>query len=100
MLNERIAHIADLARLNPEPAELERFGQQCMQILDYIEVLGEVDTTDVEPLYSPLEQADAFRPDSFRPDVADPASARNQRSAMLGNAPETDGEFFIVPRIV
>ena len=92
MLNERIVHIAELARLNPEPAVLDLFGQQCMQILDYIEVLGEVDTAEVEPLYSPLEQADAFRPDA--------AEARNQRAAMLDNAPETDGAFFIVPRIV
>lgn len=92
MLHEHIAHIAELAKLDPEPAALERFGRQCGHILGYIEVLGEVDTRQVEPLYSPLEQADALR--------ADVADARDQRAAMLANAPETDGAFFIVPRIV
>jgi aspartyl-tRNA(Asn)/glutamyl-tRNA(Gln) amidotransferase subunit C len=92
MLRDRLAHIAGLARLDPEPATLDRFGDQCMGILNYIEVLSEIDTDAVEPLYSPFEQADAFRPD-----VATPC---DQRAAMLANAPETDGEFFIVPRIV
>ena len=92
MLHDRIAHIADLARLDPDPATLDRFGQQCMNILGYINVLDEVDTERVEPLYSPLGQADAFR--------ADIVDSGNQREAILANAPETDGAFFIVPRIV
>ena len=63
-----------------------------MHILGYFDVLNEVDTSQVEPLYSPFEQAEALRPD-----VAD---AGNQRAAMLANASETDGVFFMVPRIV
>jgi len=92
MLHEHIVHIADLAKLDPEPATLDRFGRQCMHILGYIEVLGEVDTAQVEPLYSPLAQDEALR--------ADAADASDQRAAMLANASETDGAFFVVPRIV
>ena len=92
MLRDQIAHIAELARLAPEPATLDRFGQQCMNILGYVEVLNEVDTDQIEPLYSPVEQAGAVRPDI--------AAEIDQRADMLANAPETDGAFFIVPRIV
>ena len=92
MLRDQIAHIAELARLAPEPDTLERFGQQCLNILGYIEVLNEVDTEHVEPLYSPVERTDAVR--------ADVAAEIDQRADMLANAPDTDGAFFIVPRIV
>jgi aspartyl-tRNA(Asn)/glutamyl-tRNA(Gln) amidotransferase subunit C len=101
MLHDRIARIAELARLDPEPATLDRFGRECMNVLGYIDVLGEIDAAGVEPLYSPLEQADAFRPDDVEPDSPESdAQALDQRAAMLANAPETDGVFFIVPRIV
>ncbi|MDR2726976.1 MAG: Asp-tRNA(Asn)/Glu-tRNA(Gln) amidotransferase subunit GatC [Deltaproteobacteria bacterium] len=92
MFHERISHIAELARLDPEPADRDRFGRQGMHILGYIDVINEVDTTRVEPLHSLLDQ-----PVSFRDDVAETG---NQRVDMLVNAPETDGAFFIVPRIV
>ena len=92
MLHDRIAHIAELARLAPDPDTCQRFGQQCMNILGYIDILSEVDTEGVEPLYSPLEEVGALRADS----VQEP----DQRAAMLSNAPATDGVFFIVPRIV
>jgi aspartyl-tRNA(Asn)/glutamyl-tRNA(Gln) amidotransferase subunit C len=93
VLHDELAHIAELARLDPDADTLARFSRQCMDILAYIRVLDEVDTAQVEPLYSPLEQQSLLRPDAV-------GSARPDRAAVLANAPETDGEFFIVPRIV
>ena len=92
MLHDEIRHIAELSRLNPDPSQLERFARQCTEILGYVDVLGEVDTTGVEPLYSPVDHACAFREDT--------AVERTDRERMLANAPETDGAFFIVPKIV
>ncbi len=54
--------------------------------------LAELDTTGVEPLYTPVDQVSVMRDDVVEKDYA--------REDILKNAPETDGAFFIVPRIV
>jgi aspartyl-tRNA(Asn)/glutamyl-tRNA(Gln) amidotransferase subunit C len=84
--------IAKLARLQLDEAKAARFAEQCNDILDYMEKLGELDTSAVEPLYSPSEHDTVFREDKVR--------TRFTRDQVLANAPETDGQFFIVPKIV
>jgi aspartyl-tRNA(Asn)/glutamyl-tRNA(Gln) amidotransferase subunit C len=86
------AKIAKLARLRLDDAKLERFAGQMDDILAYMETLGSVDTTDVEPLYGPVEHATVTRPD-----VVVKTCSRDE---ILGNAPATDGQFFVVPKIV
>jgi aspartyl-tRNA(Asn)/glutamyl-tRNA(Gln) amidotransferase subunit C len=54
--------------------------------------LGELDTDAVEPLYSPVKHTTVLRRDEVRKDY--------RREEILANAPEQDGQFFIVPRIV
>ena len=68
------------------------FARQMGDILAYMDVLARVDTKDVEPLYSPAQH-----PGPLRDDVS---ARRRERSEVLANAPEADGEYFIVPRIV
>ena len=92
MLQEQLAHIAELARLEPRAELMDRFGRQCTDILNYIDILNEIDTSDVLPLYSPVEHDLAMREDTSAPSPA--------RDEVLANAPETDSTFFIVPRIV
>ena len=46
---EEIDNIAELSRLELSAEEKEKFGEQLGSILDYVEQLSEVDTTDVEP---------------------------------------------------
>ena len=92
LTQDRMAHLALLARLAPKPDELARFGAQCDDILQYMDVLAQVDTNGVMPLYSPVEHDSAVRPDE--------AVARRTRDEVLANAPQTDGTFFVVPRIV
>jgi Molecular chaperone len=59
---------------------------------DSMDVLARVDTNEVEPLYSPAQH-----PGPLREDVA---ARKRERTEVLANAPEADGEYFIVPRIV
>ena len=95
MQKESIAHLALLARLAPDEAAQERFARQCGDILEYMDILNLVDTSGVEPMYSPFDaqaEGQALRPDA--------ATGCNRREALLANAPHTDGTFFIVPRIV
>lgn len=89
---EEVMHMAQLSRLETTAEEQETFARQLGDILGYMDVLAQVETTDVEPLYSPV-----LHPCSLRED-----RCHNLRSVeqVLSNAPETDGHTFIVPRIV
>ncbi|MEG1609800.1 MAG: Asp-tRNA(Asn)/Glu-tRNA(Gln) amidotransferase subunit GatC [Bilophila sp.] len=92
---DRMAHLARLARLAPNEATLAHFGEQCADIIAYMDILAEVDTSAVLPLYSPVTHATPYRADE-----PSEASARPPRQDILANAPESDGAFFVVPRIV
>ena len=87
-----VAKVAKLSRLHLDDAKLERFAGQMDDILAYMETLGSLDTSGVEPLYSPVEHSTPYR--------ADEPVQKNMHSDVLANAPETDGQFFVVPRIV
>ncbi len=85
-------HLCRLSRLSPDPSVQEEMADQCSNILAYMDKLSEVDTSGVEPLYSPVQHETFFRED---------ISVRGrERSSILADAPMTDGQFFIVPRIV
>lgn len=84
--------IATLARLRLDADTLEAFAGQMRDILAYMETLSAVDTTDVEPLYGPVTHVSPTRPDEVKRTCT--------RDEVLANAPESDGRFFIVPRIV
>ncbi len=86
------AAIAKLARLDLPRETLERFARQFNDVLGYMELLGRADTEGVEPLYSPMAHGTVFREDQARKE--------HPRDRILANAPEDDGQFFIVPKIV
>lgn len=89
---EEVRHLAQLSRIVVSAEEERLFCRQFGDILGYVEILNDVDTSGVEPLYSPVQHAGWLREDERR-NIRD-------RSEILANAPETDGECFIVPRIV
>lgn len=89
---EEVRHMAALSRLAVTEEEERLFARQFGEILGHMDRLSRVDTEGVEPLYSPLAHAAATRPDE--------AANRRERAEILANAPETDGEYFVVPRIV
>ena len=89
---EEFKHLCRLARLAPGEAQSREFAAQCDDILAYMDKLTELDTTSIEPLYSLSSHAAPLREDV--------PLRRMQREDVLANAPNADGEFFIVPRIV
>ncbi len=89
---EKVAGIARLARLDLDQDKLELFAGQVGDILDHMDKLGELDTDAVEPLYSPVEHTTVLRGDEVEKTC--------ERAEVLANAPQQDGQFFIVPRIV
>lgn len=87
-----VEYVAKLARLEFTREELEKFTRQFNQILDYIEKLNELDTTNVEPLSHVIPLHNVFRDDQVRPSYP--------RDEVLKNAPSQDGRFFKVPKVI
>ncbi len=87
-----VRHIAHLARLKPSDDEVRLFAEQLSAVLSYMEQLNEVDVTDVPPTAHALPVHNVLREDvarpSFTPDQA------------LANAPQRDGSFFAVPKVL
>lgn len=88
----QVRHMARLSRLLISEREEEIFVRQFNEILGHMAILEKLDTSQIEPLYTPFELEEITREDH--------ADNIRSRKEILANAPETDGEFFIVPRIV
>lgn len=89
---DEVRHMAQLSRLVISEQEEKLFARQFGDILGHVEILSGVNTDGVAPLYSPASSEESTREDEAR-DI-------RSRSEILANAPETDGECFLVPRIV
>ena len=87
-----VEKVALLARLELTEAEVDSFADQLSRILEYVEMLNEVSTDAVEPMAHAVEQANVFREDI--------ACESIPRESALANAPKSDGQFFLVPRIL
>ena len=89
---EDVRKVADLARLKVTDTELDSLAQDLRAIVGYVEVLNEVDTTDVAPMVHAVELHNVLREDIVIESLP--------RAAALSNAPQTDGECFLVPAII
>lgn len=88
-----VAYVADLAHLELTPQERERMLRDLNSILEYIDRLNELDTANVPPMAQTLlRAAETMREDALRPSLP--------HDAALGNAPDSDGEFFRVPKVI
>jgi aspartyl-tRNA(Asn)/glutamyl-tRNA(Gln) amidotransferase subunit C len=87
-----VAHIATLARIRLAEAELEPLAGELSHILDWVEQLNEVDTSDVAPMTSAAAATLPMRDD----EVIDGGC----REAILDNAPRAARGFFTVPKVV
>lgn len=87
-----VRHIARLARLRMDDSEIEAMVPELNAILGWVEQLGEVDTSGVEPLATVI--ANRLR---LRDDVVDDG---NCREAVLANAPSAEHGFFVVPKVI
>lgn len=87
-----VRRIATLARIRVEEHEVEPLRQELNGILGWIEQLNEVDIDGVEPLTGALNMAAAMR--------ADVVNDGGYPDAVLANAPERIGDFYVVPKVV
>jgi aspartyl-tRNA(Asn)/glutamyl-tRNA(Gln) amidotransferase subunit C len=68
----QVRHIAKLARLTLSDAEVKKFASELTAILDYVEVLKEVDTSKVAPAAQVTGLQNSLREDALRKDGAQP----------------------------
>lgn len=87
-----IAKVARLARLELSDDDLAHYGAQLEVILEHASRVQALDTADVEPTSHALDMANAFRADEPR--------ASLDRDEVLSQAPDRDGDYFLVPRIL
>ncbi len=89
---QEVEHVALLARLKFSEAEKERFTTQLNSILEYMDKLKELDTSQVEPTFHAVTRKNVFREDRVLPS--------SPQDLALSNAPDGDRGFFRVPKII
>ena len=87
-----IDNLSNLARLEFNAAEKEAIKHDLQKMIRFVEKLGELDTSGVEPLLHMSPEINVLREDELRDAVS--------RSAALANAPATDGTYFKVPKVI
>jgi aspartyl-tRNA(Asn)/glutamyl-tRNA(Gln) amidotransferase subunit C len=97
---EEVRHVADLANLELTAEELPRMARDLNAILGHIAQLNELDTAEIEPMAQvgeALGLAKAVGGETLRADVVRPSL---DRAEVMGEAPESDGRFFKVPKVI
>jgi len=89
-----VLYVAELANLELSEAERAPLVRDLNAILEHMDRLNEVDTGGVEPMAQVLPGGSpaAMREDEVRPSLP--------RELTMRNAPETDGAFFKVPKVI
>ena len=105
---KNVLYVADLANLELTAAERERMVRDLNSILDYIDRLNQLDTANVPPMAQTADRygVDASKTGSARfayasrEDVVEGLRECLPHQEALQNAPETDGTFFKVPKVI
>lgn len=103
-----VLYVADLANLELTAAERERMVRDLNSILDYIDRLNQLDTANVPPM---AQTSDRFGVDegktgtarfayAVRDDILEGLRKSLPHEQALQNAPDTDGTFFKVPKVI
>lgn len=87
-----IGHIVMLARLELTEEEKKLFSKQIESIIEYIDKLNELDTTNIEPTAHVLPIKNIFREDELKPSLP--------KDEALRNAPDRIHDFYRVPKII
>lgn len=94
---EDVERVAELAHLELAAAEKPGMVRDLNAILDYVAELNQLDTTGVTPLAQVTELLGAGGESVLRPDALEPSL---DRGVVMHGAPESDGRFFKVPKVI
>ena len=89
---DEVRHLADLARIELDDAELDHLAPQLSVILESVASIRDVAADDIPPTSHPLPVVNVFREDVVRPSLT--------AEEALSGAPATEQQRFAVPRIL
>lgn len=89
---EEVEKVARLARLSLQPEQAEQMRSDLNAILQYVALLDEVDTSEVEPTAHALSERSSLRPDAVVPSL--------DREEVLKQAPSSRDGGFAVPKVL
>jgi aspartyl-tRNA(Asn)/glutamyl-tRNA(Gln) amidotransferase subunit C len=92
-----VKKIASLSRIAISESEGERLVPELNKILNWVEQLGEVDVSGVDPMTSVIPNCLRLRDDVID---ADPLTGGNVRDKIIANAPAPEHGFFGVPKVI
>ncbi|MCK4462935.1 MAG: Asp-tRNA(Asn)/Glu-tRNA(Gln) amidotransferase subunit GatC [Candidatus Omnitrophica bacterium] len=88
-----VKHVARLSRLSLPEEDSKKFSEQLSAVLDYINKLNEIDTSNVSATSHTLSGIkNVFREDRVKESL--------DKEEVLKNAPKKSGDFFAVPKII
>ena len=90
--SQDVLKVAKLSRLEISDSEVELFTSQLEKILGYVAQLEKVDTSNIEPTTRAVEVINVMREDTV--------IAANVRDDLLDQAPQREGDFYRVPKIL
>ena len=98
---KQIRYLAALARLQLTPSEIDSLSDELTSVIGYFDRIKAVDTTDV-PSYGMSQRGNTGGAEvrAGRSGRDDTVAESLPRDEALRNAPKTDGEFFIVPKVI
>ena len=92
-----VKKVASLARIAVSDDEAERLVPELNNILGWVEQLGQVDVSGVEPMTAVIPNALRLRDDVVNADLL---TGGNVREQVLANAPQAEHGFFAVPKVI
>jgi aspartyl-tRNA(Asn)/glutamyl-tRNA(Gln) amidotransferase subunit C len=84
--------VAELSQLNIDVTDIDGYAGDMTKVLALVEQMHHVDTHDIAPMSNPTDASQQLRPDEV--------TEADQRERFQAIAPETDGGFYLVPRVV
>jgi aspartyl-tRNA(Asn)/glutamyl-tRNA(Gln) amidotransferase subunit C len=92
---EQIRQVAQLARLDMKPEQVEHYARQLTNIMAMVDQLSKTDTSAVQPMAHPLDMVQRLRADAISAPVGDAG-----REAFQAIAPETVNGLYLVPKVI
>ena len=90
--NKLVSHLAHLSRLKVAPEKMDQLVADMQDLVVFVAQLNALDTTGTSPLMYMGDAVNVLRPDKVQGSIA--------REAALSNAPDSDGVFFKVPKVI
>lgn len=90
--NELVSYVANLSRIKLDENEISEMQSQMSEIVNYMDILNQLDTENIEPLSHIFNITNVMRDDEV--------SDSYEREEILKNAPAHTEEAFIVPKTV